>query len=62
MKTNREHKNKGCVETLKMFYSLALKPVTPSWSGESCVLRLSMDHRYWDFGAKPRSKGKTKEM
>lgn len=40
MKTNREDENKGCVETLKEFYSLVCKLATPSKSGGFLVWSL----------------------
>lgn len=37
VKTNKEDKNKCCVEILKMFYSLVFKVATPTKAGEFLV-------------------------
>lgn len=52
MKTNKEDKNKGCVETLKIFYSLVFKLAMPSKSGGFLVRCPERTHyRYGAFGS-----------
>lgn len=62
MKTNREDKNKGCVETLKMFYSLVFKFATPSKSGEFLVPFPERIHcSYGTLRSEPRGEGETRQ-
>lgn len=58
VKTNKEDKNKGCVEILKMFYSLVFRLATPSKSGEFLVRCPKRIHcKYRALGSGLRSRG-----
>lgn len=58
MKTNKEDKNKGCVETLKMFRSLVFNLAMPSKSGGFLVPTPERSHcRYGALGSGLRRRG-----